>query len=150
MGLGIRSDISVPLEVMGERRGVVSAVSTSPEFFSHGDLQFLSTVSRWVATVAHRAELANAAATEAEASGRQAAADELVTVLAHDFRNLLTPLRGRIELLGRRANRDGHERYVRDAEELLRSVDRLERIVRDLLDTARLEQGLFGLTCGHG
>jgi signal transduction histidine kinase/DNA-binding CsgD family transcriptional regulator len=143
--LGVRSDITVPLEVRGERRGVLSAVSTTPEFFSEGDLQFLATVSRWVGMVAHRAELVEAAEAEAAARGRRTAAEELITVLAHDFRNFLTPLRGRLELLGRRASRDGHERYVRDAEEMIRSVDRLDRMVRDLLDTARLDQGLFGL-----
>lgn len=73
------------------------------------------------------------------------AAEQLVTVLAHDFRNLLTPLRARLDLLGRRARRDGHDRYVADAHELVRSVDRLNSLVRDLMDSARLEQGLFAL-----
>jgi two-component system, OmpR family, sensor kinase len=35
---------------------------------------------------------------------------------------------------------------LRDSEELLRTVDRLNRLVGDLLDTARLEQGLFTVT----
>src|SRR5438105_1937284 len=76
VGLGLRSDISVPLEVGRERRGVLCAVSASPEFFSDGDLRFLETVSRWMAMVAQR------------------------------------------------ARRDGQDRYLRDAEELVRSVDR--------------------------
>jgi two-component system OmpR family sensor kinase len=147
VGMGIRSEVSVPLEVAGERRGVLSAVSTAPEFFSDLDLRFLITVSRWVGMVAHRAELTEHVASEAAAKGRQAAAEELITVLAHDFRNLLTPLRGRLELLGRRARREGQDRYLRDAEELVGTVDRLDRLVRDLLDTARLKQGLFELTC---
>ncbi len=147
VGLGIRSEISVPLEVDRERRGVLSAVSTSPEFFSDGDLRFLGTVSRWVGIVAHRAELTASAASEAAAQARRTAAEELITVLAHDFRNFLTPLRGRLDLMGRRARREGQDRYLRDAEELVRSVDRLDRLVRDLLDTARLNQGLFELNC---
>jgi two-component system OmpR family sensor kinase len=147
VGLGVRSEISVPLEVDRDRRGVLSAVSTSPEFFSEGDLRFLGTVSRWVGMVAHRAELTENAATEAAAQGRRAAAEELITVLAHDFRNLLTPLRGRLDLMARRARRESQDRYLTDAQELLRSVDRLDRLVHDLLDTARLNQGLFELTC---
>jgi signal transduction histidine kinase len=144
-GLGIRSDISVPLEVAGERGGVLAAVSTAAEFFSDADLRFLTTVARWVGVVAHRAQLAEAASSQAMADGRRAAADELITVLAHDFGNFLTPLRGRLELLGRRAQRDGYDQYVRDAEELIRTARRLEQLVRELLDTARLEQGLFAL-----
>lgn len=145
VGLGVRSDIAVPLEVGGERRGVLAAVSTAPEFFGEGDLRFLVTVSRWVGMVAHHAEPTESVAAEAAAQGRRVAAEELITILAHDFRNFLTPLRGRLGLLGRRARREGQERYLHDADELIGTVDRLDRLVRDLLDTARLEQGLFEL-----
>jgi signal transduction histidine kinase len=98
-----------------------------------------------VGIVAQRAALRQQTASEADARGRCAAAEELITILAHDFRNFMTPLRGRLELLGRRARRDGHAHYVRDADELVGTLDRLDRLVRDLLDTARLEQGLFNL-----
>ena len=144
--LGIRSDISVPLVVAGERRGVLSAVSTAPEFFSEGDLRFLATVARWVGIVVHRSELAERSTAEAAAYGRRTAAEELITILAHDFRNLLTPIRGRLDLLVRRARREAQQRYLNDAEELIGSVGRLDRLVRDLLDTARLKQGVFELT----
>jgi signal transduction histidine kinase len=145
-GLGVRSDISVPLQVAGTRGGVLAAVSTSHDFFSEADLRFLATVARWVSVVAHRAHLVETAAREAMAHGRRTAAEELITILAHDVRNFLTPLRVRIDLMGRRARRDGYERYVHDADELLRTVDRLDRLVHELLDTARLEQGLFTLS----
>ena len=144
--LRIRSDISVPLDVAGERRGVLAAASKAPDFFSARDLDFLKTVGRWVGIVAHRAELAERAASEAAARGRQAAAEELMTILAHDFRNFLTPLRARLQLLERRARHDGHDAYQNQAEELMRTVDRLDRLVADLLDAARLEQGLFALS----
>ncbi len=146
VGLGVRSEISVPLEIAGTRAGVLTAVSTAPDFFSEADLRFLATVSRWVGMVAQRAEHGELTASQADAHGRRAAAEELITILAHDFRNFLTPLRGRLELLGRRARRDGHDRYARDSDELVGTLDRLERLVRDLLDAARLEQGLFDLT----
>jgi len=146
VGLGVRSEIAVPLEVAGVARGVLSAVSTAREFFSESDLRFLQTVARWIGMVVHRAELAESAAHEAATQGRRAAAEELITVLAHDFRNLLTPIRGRLELMARRARRDGQDRYRIDAEEVISSVDRLGRLVHNLLDTARLEQDLFELT----
>ena len=37
----------------------------------------------------------------------RAAAQELLTVLAHDLRNHLTPLQGRLDLIRRRALREG-------------------------------------------
>ncbi|MGI9149159.1 MAG: ATP-binding protein [Chloroflexota bacterium] len=146
VGLGVRSEISVPLEVAGVRAGVLAAVSAAPEFFSESDLRFLATISRWVGMVAHRTQLMQLTTSEAASRGRRAAAEELVTVLAHDFRNYLTPLRGRLQLLAKRALREGHQRYVGDAQALISSLDRLDRLVLDLLDTARLDQGLFDLT----
>lgn len=143
--LGVRSHIAVPLEVAGERRGVISVQSQTPEFFTAEDLRFLHAVSRCVGAVAHRAELVEAMAVAAVERGRRAAADELVLVLAHDLRNYLGPLRGRIELLRLRAVRESRPSDIRDAEMAGHALDRLSRMVSDLLDVGRLEQGLFVL-----
>src|SRR3954451_2084221 len=40
-GLGVRSQVSVPLEAGGTRRGVLSAMSAEPDFFSALDTAFL-------------------------------------------------------------------------------------------------------------
>jgi len=76
-GLGVRSEISVPLEVNGERRGVLSAVSLQPDFFSAADLQFLAAVAGWIAIVGHRGELFEQATRDAARRGRREAAHEL-------------------------------------------------------------------------
>jgi two-component system OmpR family sensor kinase len=52
--LGVRSDISVPLEVAGVRAGVLTAVSAAPEFFHDSDLRYLASVSRCVGMVTPR------------------------------------------------------------------------------------------------
>ncbi|HEX2035306.1 MAG TPA: HAMP domain-containing sensor histidine kinase [Chloroflexota bacterium] len=144
-GLGIRSEITVPLDVASERRGVLLASSARPDFFAEDDLSFLGAVARWVGLLAQRAELIEHIAEAAAERGRRGAAEELITVLAHDLRNQLTPVRGRLGLLQRRARREGREEYLQDAEEVARSLVRLERLIEDLLDAARLEQGLFAL-----
>jgi two-component system OmpR family sensor kinase len=56
-GLGVRSEMIVPLEVAGERRGVLAADAAASEAFSEEDLRFLGSVARWVGLVMHRAEL---------------------------------------------------------------------------------------------
>lgn len=144
--LNVRSQIAVPLEMGDVRHGVLAAQSTQPDFFSDRDLRFLQAVSRWVATSAQRAELAERNAVAAIEEGRRMAAEELVTVLAHDLRNHLAPIRGRVEMVHRRAVREEHPANLRDATELRRSVDHLGRIISDLLDVARIDQGLFELT----
>jgi signal transduction histidine kinase len=144
--LGVRSQIAVPLDVGGVRRGVLSAQSTQPDYFARRDLLFLRAVGRWVGNVVVRIELAERNAAASVEQGRRMAADELVTVLAHDLRNYLAPIRGRLDLLHRRAARDGDESTVHDTVELRKSVDRLGRLVSDLLDVTRIDQGIFELT----
>lgn len=55
--LGVRSAVLVPLEVNGERRGVLSVVSAAPERFSEEDVSIAQAVARWLALLMHRAEL---------------------------------------------------------------------------------------------
>ena len=142
-GLDIRSSAVVPLEIAGERRGVLIASSARPGRFTEDDLRFLAAVSRWVGVVAHRAELLERAAAEAEEHGRRQAADELIAVLAHDLRNRIVPVKTRIDLIRRRARREGRERDLRDADEAATALDRFGRLIADLLDAGRLDHGLF-------
>ncbi|HEX2170942.1 MAG TPA: LuxR C-terminal-related transcriptional regulator [Dehalococcoidia bacterium] len=75
-GLGVRSEMIVPLDVSGERRGVLMANSAEAEAFPEGDLHFLGAVSRWVSLVMHRAELSEQVTRQAEERGRRAALEE--------------------------------------------------------------------------
>jgi two-component system OmpR family sensor kinase len=144
-GLGIRSSLVVPLSVGDERRGVLLASSTRPDYFSESDLRFLEAVARWVGVVAHRTELIERIAYDAAEQGRRLAAEQLITVLAHDLRNYLTPLKGRIELILRRARREDRQKDIQDASSATTTLERLSKLVSDLLDVARLEQGLFAI-----
>jgi two-component system OmpR family sensor kinase len=89
------------------------------------------------------AELAERSAAAAVEQGRRVAAEELVTVLAHDLRNHMAPIRGRLELLYRRAIGEPHRQNLHDTTELRNAVDRFGRLISDLLDIARIDQGLF-------
>lgn len=144
-GLGIRSSMVVPLEVDGARRGVVLASAKAPERFGQRELALFEAVARWVGVVTHRAELVEQNREQAREQGRRMVADELVTVVAHDLRNYLTPLKARVDLLHRRALRRKSQRDVRDAEVAVREIERLSRLITNLLDVSRIEQGLFAL-----
>ena len=81
-GLGVRSSLGAPLELAGERRGVVLTSSTRPDFFAAGDLHFLEAVARWVGLAAARAAQVERLAARAAEEGYRAAAAELVGVLS--------------------------------------------------------------------
>jgi signal transduction histidine kinase len=144
--LGVRSQVLVALDVNGARRGTLSAQSAQPDFFGEHDLRFLQAVSRWVGSVVHRAELAERTEAAILEKGRRIAADELVTILAHDLRNYLTPIGARVQLLRRRAAREHNDANVRDLGILQQTVDRFAALISELLDVARLDQGLFTLS----
>jgi two-component system, OmpR family, sensor kinase len=77
VGLGVRSGVFAPLDVGGQRRGVLQAVSAEPERFSARDLRFLAAVAGWVGMVTLRAELSEELARQAERRGERRAGDEL-------------------------------------------------------------------------
>jgi signal transduction histidine kinase len=143
--LGIKSELLVPLAVDDVRRGVVLASASAPERFTEEDLHFLAAVAHWIGVVIHHAELVEQHTQTAIAQAHRLAAEEILTVLAHDLGNLLTPLKARLNLLERRAHREGQVAYARDALAIDQTVVRLQRVVSDLLDVARLRQGLFTL-----
>jgi len=145
-GLGVRSTIAAVIAVDGERRGVLMANSARPNAFSATDLRFCAAVAHWVGLVAHRAELAERLARDAAAQARRGAAEELISMLAHDLRTPLTPARGYLDLLQRDAQQAGHTRAVGYVQQVQRALDRVQHMIGAILDASRLEQGLFALT----
>lgn len=81
--LGVSSSMNVPLEVAGERRGVLLVASATPKFFTEDDLIFVETVARWVGLAADRAAhvqcLVEAAVREATARAAEEAVSALTT-----------------------------------------------------------------------
>jgi signal transduction histidine kinase len=138
--------IAAPIYVDGERRGLLHAASTVPDLFGPSDLRFLEAAANWIGTITHRAELIERITQDAIVQARHVAADELITILAHDLGNYITPLRGRLDLLRRRARREARETDLRDANEALTAIGRLQGLINDLLDAGRLEQGIFSIS----
>lgn len=144
--LGVRSMLAVPLWVEGTIRGVLVAESAQRDLFTEDDEHFLTTVARWVGLIAGRAELNEAMRQTVAQESRRVVADELITALAHDLGNYLTPLKGRIDILHRRLSRDGRERDLEDTQAAARAVSSIQKMVSRLLDVSRLDQGLFSLS----
>jgi two-component system OmpR family sensor kinase len=144
-GLKIQSKVGVPLQLGDQRRGMVMIASLQPDFFTAEDAAMAETVVRWAGIVAHRAELSEALRTNATEQGRRVVAEELVTVLAHDLRNYLSPMRTRLDVLRHRLGPLGAPEPLSDLDAIERSMARLEGLVSDILDVARLDRGMFDL-----
>jgi chemotaxis family two-component system sensor kinase Cph1 len=78
------------------------------------------------------------------------ARDDLVAVVSHDLRNPLGVIQMQANILLRTVGPDDSEfsrRLRTSAEHIQRSVDRMNTLIRDLLDLARLEAGRFTVQC---
>jgi two-component system OmpR family sensor kinase len=146
VGLGVKSMIVTVFEAKTLRRGVLFAASSAPKFFSEQDLRFLEAIAHWVGIVIQRAELVERMKRETVEQGRRQATEEMLTIMARDLLTYLTSLRGRIELLERRARREGREQDIRDAGAVNHTLGLLERMSTDLLDVAHLNQGIFAIS----
>jgi two-component system, OmpR family, sensor kinase len=143
--LKIRSKIGVPLEVGGVRRGMLMIASKEVDYFKPEDVRFAESVARWVSIVVHRAELVEEIARNAAEQGRRAVAEELITVLAHDLRNVISPIDLRLHMLHRRAERDQRQADVRELDAAAKAVARLSGLISDILDVARIDQGILDM-----
>jgi signal transduction histidine kinase len=72
--------------------------------------------------------------------------DEFVSVVSHELRSPLTPIRGFVQLVARDLSRKGgYEESVQRLNSAAGHVDRMTRLVDDLLDVSRLKAGLLDL-----
>jgi two-component system, OmpR family, sensor kinase len=144
--LGVRSFLAVPLRPTDAITGVLCAESAQPNRFSRDERDFFEAATRWVAMVARRAELTETLTRVAAEDARRLAAEELVTLLAHDLGNALTPVKGRLDMMNRRYEREERQRDLEDVRELGRGLGRVQAMVRGLLDVARIDQGIFAIS----
>ncbi|MFQ3536218.1 MAG: response regulator [Aggregatilineales bacterium] len=160
---GVRSGIAVPLNYQASAIGVLALASRNVRQFSQDDLRLLETVASQAALAIHNAQLYRAlqdyahnleamvhARTEALKKAEQqlmradklAALGQLAAGIAHEINNPLQPLLTNLELMledidqGQSADRELIEFAIRD-------VQRIQRIVSNLLDFARPSRSAF-------
>ena len=68
--------------------------------------------------------------------------DEFVSIVSHELRSPLTPIRGFVQLVAKELDREGgHDSQVQRLRSLNGHVDRMTRLVDDLLDVSRFKAG---------
>jgi len=145
-GLRIQSALGVPLEVAGRRRGMLMLASLKRDFFTDLDAAFVASAARWVGWIAQHSELVQSIERNALEQGRNARAEEIFAVLAHDLRNYIAPVTLRLYKVRSRAETQDRPDDLRDLDAALNGLSRLNALLSDLLDTARLDSGAFEIT----
>lgn len=68
--------------------------------------------------------------------------DEFISVVSHELRSPLTPIRGFAQVISRDLKREGgHDQHIKWLKTLEIHTDRLTRLVDDLLDVSRMRAG---------
>lgn len=139
---GVHSLIVAPLRVNGEVVGTLGAARTSPgRPYTDGDLTMLQELADRAALAAANARLYQQAREAIQIR------DQFLSIAAHELKTPLTALSGQAQLAQRRISRGDQspERIARSIGVIARQAERLDAMVRTLLDVGRIEQGQFAL-----
>ncbi|HTI62903.1 MAG TPA: PAS domain S-box protein [Gemmatimonadaceae bacterium] len=137
--LAMTSIIWVPLHARGVLLGILAVALTNPRRrYDQADTDFCEEVGRRLALAIDNARLFETAKSAITAR------DEVLRIVAHDLRNPLGTILMRASLLkqdGRGRNGEGRE----SAEGIITAANRMNRLIRDLLDATRSEAGTLTL-----
>jgi PAS domain S-box-containing protein len=147
---GNASVAAIPLSVNGRARGVLGLSFASAQSFTGEDRTFMLTLARQCALALERARLYEAErAARAEAQEAVRVRDAFFSVASHELRNPLTSLLGNAQLLQRRLIREGtrSERDQRTVAVIVEQAARLNTMITEMLDVARIETGQLSIEC---
>jgi signal transduction histidine kinase len=139
--LGARSYIIIPLAARGRTLGTITFVyAQSGRRFSPTDLTLATELGQRAAIAVDNARLYH------EAREAVRTREEVLAVVSHDLKNPLGAIHLSANLLTRAAPEDETgARIRRHAETIQRSAQRMERLIRDLLDMASLREGRLSI-----
>ncbi|MFO0577549.1 MAG: PAS domain S-box protein [Polyangia bacterium] len=133
----LRSVVAVPLCCGDDCFGVLSLGAAARDYDAR-DVQIAEELGRRCAL-----SIKNARLHQAERRAIQAR-DEVLGIVAHDLRNPLNAISLHLNLLlKRRTDPDG--RWLQPAEGIRNAALRMDHIIQDLLDVARLESGVLSM-----
>lgn len=137
--LGVRSLMAVPLLARGRRLGALAFVSArESRRFDEEDLRFAEAFARIAALAVDNAQAYRAV------KRAIAARDEVLGMVAHDLRNPLNGILLQAQVL---RSRDGEAelRDHRPLDAIHRAALRMNRLIDDILDVARLDAGTLAI-----
>jgi signal transduction histidine kinase len=130
-----RSQIAVPIQQTNRTVGAISLESPNLAAFDAGDLDFLSRLAKHAALAIENAHLRH------QVQQMEQATWEFIDFVAHELKQPMTSMQGYARMLTLGVGGDLNERQEQFAEAIAASADRMDRLVNDLLEVARLEAG---------
>jgi PAS domain S-box-containing protein len=139
--LGVQSLLSIPLRLRGEILGAFRFMSLHPaRRYRELDVELGRDFARLAALAIENAQL-HGAAQQALASR-----DEVIGIVAHDLRNPINAVLLNLDVID--AFTDNAEQQAASLHTIRSTVVRMNRLVQDMLDIARIEAGTFTVSRG--
>lgn len=140
---GYRAWAALPLWTESQRLGVLFLCFANERPFPPEEQEYLISLSRQCAQALERSRLYE------ELSQAVRIRDDFISIASHELRTPLAALELQLEGIDRNMHRvpsfEGRERMQNRASAMIRQVDRLKRLVEELLDVSRIESGRFDL-----
>jgi signal transduction histidine kinase len=135
--LGLRSLMVVPLVARGRTLGAITLLATSAQRgYTPADLRLAEELGWRVALAVDNALLFQ------QAQQATRARDEVLGIVAHDLRNPLNAIKLLAhDLLEQHPPTRAEQEEGSSVELILRSADRMNRLIQDLLEVGRIESG---------
>jgi PAS domain S-box-containing protein len=138
--LEARSVVAVPLLAQGKIIGALTLISTRADRrYAEHDLTFATEVGRRAGLAVENARLYSMA------KDATAARDEVLGIIAHDLRSPLSGMR--MLAKGLAAKIRDNPAAVEYANEIMRSGERMDKLIQALLDVTRFEAGKLSTDC---
>jgi signal transduction histidine kinase len=136
------SQMAVPVLVQGTVRAIISLESPHVDAFSQDDLAFITRLADHAAIAIENAHLYQ------QAQAANQAKTEFMSIASHELKIPMTSIKGYAKLLTLGAGGDLTERQRDFLNIIAANVDRMDRLVGDLLDVSRIEAGRLRLEMG--
>jgi signal transduction histidine kinase len=134
--------LAAPITAGTRRLGVLVAYAPRAPIFADDDLALIQLLADHAAVILESRALIDEAARIHAHEEATRLKEDFLSAAAHDLKTPLTTLVARAQLLDRRAARDPSAPADRESLQLMVAEgQRLKRLVLDLLDAARVEQG---------
>lgn len=143
--IGVRSHIAVPLKIRGRIIGAISfLITTVRPGFDENDLTLAIELSRRAAIAIENARLYS----ESQSANQQR--EEFISIASHELKTPITSLKLQLEAISRsisksKLERIDHEYLKKFSASSIRQLDRLTRLVEDMLDISRISTGKLAL-----
>ncbi|HYI45595.1 MAG TPA: GAF domain-containing protein [Actinomycetota bacterium] len=140
--LGIKTLAAIPLTTGPRPIGILKAINARKGFFRNEDVRLLSLLGAQVGSVIEAMQARDRErGLMSELREVDRTRSEFISMLAHELRGPMTTVMGFGYTLRDNADKIDEEKKIQIISTIVREVERLSRMVSDLLDLSRMEAG---------